>query len=434
VNMPQTAIVCGGGIGGLAAALALHKAGLTVQVYERAPELIEIGAGINMLPAGASVLDMLGMSDRLQSDSGADAVLTSELRYLGTKGTEILKEPRGRFAGFNSPQYSISRATMHKQLLYAVQERIGMDSCHLDHCFERFTQTDDQVTAYFTRSDGTEVCAKADVMIGADGLRSAVRNQIYPGEEARFTGWRIYRGVVELDASLLNGSTMLTTGSGKMAWVFYPISATHAKNGKIKLNWGANCNDEVLPESIRGRPGPEEWNRAANKEEFAPLVKDWSFGEGIWSDPSISYSSIIEATPAENISCYCLFDRDPVAKWTFGRVTLLGDAAHPLLPFGSQGGGQAMLDVQALFDAFSTTDGPAALLAYEQSRVKIAEKVVLKNREMGPTKLLRMLDDECGNKSKAEQDAWVASHAEELRQFSAGYQAMTGNKKVASKL
>merc|ERR1711935_1299563 len=101
-----------------------------------------------------------------------------------------------------------------------------------------------------------------------------------------------------------------------------------------------------------------------------------------------------EATPAENISCYCLFDRDPVSQWTYGRVTLLGDAAHPLLPFGSQGGGQAMLDVQALYDAFkNATDGPAALMEYEKSRVAIAAKVVMNNRQMGPTKLLKMLDD-----------------------------------------
>jgi len=270
-------------------------------------------------------------------------------------------------------------------------------------------------------------------MLGCDGLRSNVRAQLYPQETARFTGWRIYRGVVELDALLGNGSTMLTSGSGNCAWVFYPISSTRSKEGKILLNWGANCNDAALPEHIRGAPGAEEWNRKADPSEFSHIVKDWKFQEGVWSDPNITYSSIIEATDPKNITCYALFDRDPVKKWTFGRVSLLGDAAHPLLPFGSQGGGQAMLDVQAIYDAFSGgTDAKTALLAYEAARVDIAEKVVMNNRQMGPTKLLKMLDDAVGDKSVAEQEAWVASQAEELKKFSVGYQAMTGNKKVKS--
>jgi len=425
------ALVAGGGIGGLAAALALHKAGIAVKVFEKASVLAEVGAGINLLPGGAQVLHDLGLEELLQStepDGGA-GIQTTELVYGAPSGTVVLREARGKAAGFAAPQYSIHRAWLHRALLNACEERIGKENIHCGHALSSFEQDAAGVTAHFDVAKGSgQASFKGAILIGADGIRSQVRAQLFPGERASFTGWRIYRGVLEIDSQIYDGRTMLLLGTGQVTSVLYPVCERRRRDGKTLLNWGINCADAVLAPELRGEPGEESWSRRVPKTEFKHLIDDWVFPKGCFPDAGTTYSQIVAATPADQITCYALFDRDPISTWTVGRVTLLGDAAHPLLPFGSQGAGQAMLDVAALYNALSSCGGdlPAALKAYEGARVEQAAKVVLSNRNMGPTKLLHMFDDAVGTRDLAAQERWVAENNEMLVKFSQGYLGMTG--------
>lgn len=433
-NREQVALVVGGGIGGLAAALALHKAGVAVRVFEQASELSEIGAGINLLPGGVEVLHDLGMEEALQStgpDGGA-GVQTSELVYCAPKGTVILSEKRGLAAGEKVPQYSIHRGWLHRALLCAVEKRIGEGNVFVGHRFAELKQDADAVVATFdVREKGSKTIThqasfKGDILIGADGIRSAVRAQLLPGEEARYTGWRIYRGVVEVDSQIYDGKSMLLYGTGSAASVLYPICERRRQQGKTLLNWGINCHESILAPELQGRPGEESWTRRVPKSEVRHIVDGWVFPQSCF--PGWDFGRVIDETPEEVVTCYALFDRDPVEQWTFGRVTLLGDSAHPLLPFGSQGAGQAMLDVAALSRVLEDygRDLPAALAAYNDARTRPSAKVVLTNRAMGPTKLLKMFEDAVGDKDASEQVAWVASHQQEIVSFSKNYQSITG--------
>jgi len=323
-------------------------------------------------------------------------------------------------------------------LLREVEKRIGSKNLHCGHRFARLEQTSDSVTAHFDipKSESEPHAGlftgtasyKGDIMIGADGLKSRVRAHLFPGEKAQFTGWRIYRGVTEIDTQFYDGKSMLLYGSGTAAAVLYPICERRRQSGKTLLNWGLNCHDSALHPSLRGEPGEESWTRRVSKDEFAHIVDGWVFPEKCFPDPSMDFTRIMKETPAESVSCYALFDRDPESTWTVGRVTLLGDAAHPLLPFGSQGAGQALLDVAALYTAMSRnkSDLQAGLKEYEQARTNPAGQVVLTNRKMGPTRLLKMFEDAVGEKDASEQAKWVAENQQRIVDFSKNYQNLCG--------
>lgn len=433
----QVALVVGGGIGGLAAALALHKEGFDVRVFEQAITLSEVGAGINLLPAGTAVLHSLGLEEALKEASVGDGVQTSELIYCAPKGTIVMREKRGLAAGNPTPQYSIHRGYLHRMLLKAVEERIGQGNIHSGHQFLDFTQNANSVVANFSVAQENErrceqYSGKATftgkLLVGADGIRSRVRAQMHPGEKANFTGWRIYRGVVEVDHQFCDGKTMLCYGSGKAVSVLYPISDTARKAGKTLLNWGLACNDEILAADLRGAPGEESWSRRVPKTEFRSLIENWVFPKETFVDANITFASLVDATADNGVSCYALFDRDPVPQWTSGRVTLLGDAAHPLLPFGSQGAGQAMLDVEALQAALCKAKGDvcSGLQQYAEARATAAGNVVLTNRQMGPTRVLRMFDDAVGHKDVEEQVQWVAEHSQQIKDCALNYHKLSG--------
>lgn len=437
---PQVALVAGGGIGGLTAALALHKAGLRVHVFEQAPAPAEVGAGINLLPGGVKVLHDLGLAEALRSTGveGGAGVETSELVYCAPSGTVILREKRGLAAGCDAPQYSIHRGWLHRMLLHAVHERLGRANVHCGHHLLDFAQDLEGVTANFAvaadkgeRFGGAasvRASYRGDILIGADGLKSKVRAQLYPSARAKFTGWRIYRGVVEVDTQFYDGKSMLLYGHSKAASVLYPVCERRRREGKTLLNWGINCQDEVLKPHLRGEPGVESWTRRVRREEFDHIVEGWTFPKGAFPDPGLDFSALIAQTPADSVTCYALFDRDPAARWTLGRVTLLGDAAHPLLPFGSQGAGQALLDVEALYGAVvaSPDDLPEALRSYEAARAAPAARVVLQNRRMGPTQLLKMFEDAVGGEAPEAQERWVREHEQDIVDFSRGYQGLSG--------
>ncbi len=369
-------IVIGAGIGGVAAALSLHAAGIDVDVYETVPELRPLGVGINLLPHAVRELTELGLAERI----AANAIPTARLMYANRFGQEIWSEPRGLAAGYRWPQYSIHRGALQMLLYEALRERIGDARIHLDR---EVVRVEEDGTAHFVSRSGVAFVERADLVVAADGIRSAVRAQFYPGEgEPRWNNRVLWRGQTEA-APYLGGATMVMAGHQNTKFVCYPISPQAAARGRSLVNWIAEL---LIPNAQAWRAG--DWNRKGDTADFLPSFADWHFG---WLDvPAI-------ITGASHIYEYPMLDRDPVERWTFGRVTLLGDAAHPMYPIGSNGASQAILDARYLALELSRGGIDAALAAYEDTRRPPTTKLVLINRANGPEQVMQTAHERAPN-------------------------------------
>ena len=373
-------LIVGGGIGGLTTALCLHRAGIEAVVYESTPALRELGVGINLLPHAVRELNTLG----LQPELAATAIETGALAYYTRYGRLIQSEPRGLRAGYRWPQFSIHRGRLLTILARAVRARLGSSSIRTGHRFAHFEQDDDGVTARFVDpATGTPVgSARGDALIGADGIHSSVRGLLYPGEgPPRFSGITMWRGIGE-QQPFLDGRTMAIAGNWHIRAVVYPISREAAGRGSSLINWVAEIRDESKTDWRW-----EEWDRQGRKADFVPPFGDWRFD---WLDvPRLFRESDV-------VFEFPMADRDPIARWSFGRVTLLGDAAHPMYPSGSNGAAQAILDAEALTRAIATrADIRDALSGYEAERLEPTAEVVLHNREFAAERVLRLVDERC---------------------------------------
>lgn len=369
--MTAAVLIMGGGIGGLATALCLHARGIRSQVFERAGALKPLGVGINLLPHAVSVLHELGLGQALAEE----AIQTSRLQYYNKLGQLIWSEPRGVAAGYPVPQYSIHRGTLHLLLYRTVLERLGRDSVRLGASFVSATQRAGEVTAHFQQAADVS----GELLIGADGIRSTVRTSFYPDEGApRFAGRLLWRASVA-GAPFLDGRTMIMAGHQDQKFVCYPISAVHARAGRALLNWVAEL--KVDGEA----PPPQDWNRQVGRERFAAHFARWRFD---WLDvPAL----IAAAAP---IYEFPLADREPLPRWSHERITLLGDAAHPMYPIGSNGASQAILDGHALAAALDGQGAvPAALQAYEAVRRPSTTAIVLANRANGPEQVMQLAEE-----------------------------------------
>ena len=370
-------IIAGAGIGGLSAALSLHKAGFDVYVYESAKEIKALGVGINLLPHAVRVLTNLG----LQKELSKVAVTTSELVYFNKFGQKIWQEPRGQFAGYKWPQYSIHRGTLQMIFLEAVKKELGEERVYTGYTLQHFENNDNGVEASFinkeTRAFITTV--QADVLIGADGIHSVVRKQFYPGEGApKFSGIILHRGITRAKP-FLSGSSMIMAGYPAQKFVAYPITPGLDENGDQLINWIADLkvDSENIPE--------QDWNRKADKQKLLSAFHSWKFD---WLDiPSFIRN-------AEAVYEFPMSDRDPLPKWSFDRITLLGDAAHPMYPIGSNGASQAILDAESLTHALQTNeDSFTALRQYESERLPATTNIVLQNRQMGPEQVMQIAEE-----------------------------------------
>ncbi len=374
-------IIIGGGIGGLTTAISLHKQGFAVEVYESVSELKPLGVGINLLPHSVRVLTNLGLQERLAQT----AVATKELVYFNKFGQRFWDEPRGMFAGYRWPQFSIHRGELQMLLLRAAEEIIGAEHIHLGHHLHSFAERDNQAIAKFVNKDTDEIRAEitGDLLIGAEGIHSVVRKQFYPNEgPPKFSGNVLYRGVT-LAQPFLTDASMAMIGYADKKMVVYPINPTPDKNGYQLINWVADLKAEDAQFSIR------DWNRQADKQKLLPQFENWQFD---WLNV---YDLIAQA---ENIYEFPMSDRDPLERWSFGRITLLGDAAHPMYPIGSNGASQAILDVEALTEALTATPDPiAALQQYESVRLPATAKVVLQNRQQGPDYIMQVMEERAPN-------------------------------------
>jgi len=251
-------IIAGAGIGGLTSALCLHEAGFDVQLYESAREIKPLGVGINLLPHAVRVLTHLGLQEQLNQI----AIATSELAYYSKHGKKIWEEPRGKFAGYNWPQFSLHRGTFQMLLLNQVKKRLGADKLKTGFFLQQAVNKNDSIEAHFSNKGSSEMgmVIEADALIAADGIHSALRKQFYPGEGApKFSGIILHRGTTKAKP-FLSGSSMIMAGSADKKFVAYPIQNFNDGTGDQLINWIADLRVSVEEDIM-----PQDWNRRADK-------------------------------------------------------------------------------------------------------------------------------------------------------------------------
>jgi 2-polyprenyl-6-methoxyphenol hydroxylase-like FAD-dependent oxidoreductase len=366
-------IIVGAGIGGLSLALSLHQAGIGVRVYEAVAELSPLGVGINLQPTAVRELTELGLGSEL-AEIG---ISTRQLSYFNKFGQLVWREPRGISAGYKWPQYSIHRGQLQMLLLRAARERIGSSNVRSGQRFVNLREKGARVTATFCDSFGATAVDEADVLVGADGIHSAVRFHLHPLEgEPRFAQQIMWRAAVEAEP-FLGGDTMIIAGHFHQRIIVYPIG--RAQGGCLLTNW-------ICQKSVTGpAPGREDWNRQTSPEEVLNEFGNWQF-------PWLDLPELIAHTA--QIYEFPLVDRDPIETWTRDRVTLIGDAAHPMHPIGSQAGSQAILDARTLTAALVRVADPVeALLHYDCERRPRMNDITLRNREFGPEAALQLVEE-----------------------------------------
>lgn len=392
--------IIGGGIGGLTAALYLNRAGFACDVYEAAPEIKALGVGINLFPHAVRRLYDLGLEAALDGVG----IRSQHFAFYTQHGQLIHQEPSGQRAGYKWPHISFHRADLHKVLLDAVLARLGPEHVHLGHHCKGFVQDEDGVTVEFAdpRDDMPLRTVKADAVIGCDGIHSAIRRQLYPHEgKPVYGGINMWRGVTR-GMPFLDGATVTRVGpisTGKL--VIYPIR-DHG-DGTQLINWVAEIRMAV--------DAPNDWHKAGRLEDFAHLYANWRFA---WLDiPDLLARS-------EIVLEYPMVDRDPIPRWSFSRVTLLGDAAHPMYPRGGNGGAQSIIDAEFLSECLQRFGAiPEALAAYEAERAPKTAEIVHMNRTRPPDHIIELTESRAGYKPfarledvlpKAELDAVLESY------------------------
>jgi 2-polyprenyl-6-methoxyphenol hydroxylase-like FAD-dependent oxidoreductase len=400
------AIVIGGGIAGLALSLAMRERGLDCRVYEAVLEVKELGVGITLLPHATRELALLGLEPRIRKV----AIENEESAFFNRHGQFIYKEPRGKLAGYPFAEYGIHRGKLHRILFEAALEASGADRVLTNHRCVRVDQDERGVMVHFVETSTGRALppVKGDIAIACDGINSTVRRQFYPEEKVAFAGINTWRGVTRRPP-ILGGRTYMRVGSietGKM--VIYPIVHDVDGSGNQLINWMA----EIRQPSV----SMNDWNRPGNLADFHALYADWRFD---WLDVADMIAK------ADMVLEYPMVDKDPVERWTFGRATLMGDAAHPMYPRGSNGAAQAIIDARTLAELLRTSGDPvAALRAYEAARLEATAKIVRTNREHPPDFINIKVDQLTGGKPFRHIDDVISQ--EELRSISDEYKKVAG--------
>jgi 2-polyprenyl-6-methoxyphenol hydroxylase-like FAD-dependent oxidoreductase len=405
-------IIVGAGIGGLTLGLALHAAGIPCRIFESAAEIRAVGVGINLLPHATAELAALGLQDALAQA----AIATEDATFFNRFGQLIYREPLGRAAGYAHPQFSIHRGDLQMVLVDAFRARAGSDRLITGHHCLSVEQDQAGVSVHFSDRPGGagRSSVRGRAAIACDGINSAIRKQFFPGEgEPRYSGVNMWRGVTRWKP-MLSGASMVRAGwlsHGKM--VIYPIRRASGADGLQLINWVAEIETPVYRK--------RDWNRPGSIDDFIGAFADWHFD---WLD----VPAFIRA--ADSVLEFPMVDQDPLPRWSFGLVTLLGDAAHPMVPRGSNGAGQAILDARALASALLENQDPvAALAAYQQQRLEATTRIVLTNRSNPPDAILREVYQRTHDQPFAAIGDVISQ--EELVALSEGYKRIAGYSKDA---
>jgi 2-polyprenyl-6-methoxyphenol hydroxylase-like FAD-dependent oxidoreductase len=405
----MTVLIAGGGIAGLTTALSLHQIGVECRVFESVDTIQSLGVGINLLPHAVRELTELGLQDRL----AATAIPTAELAYYSARGQLIWTEQRGLAAGYRWPQFSIHRGALQMILHDAACQRLGAEQILTGHHLDRWEPTPSGIRAHFIdrRTGASLGAADGALLIGADGIHSTLRQAMYPQEGPPiWNGAILWRGVTQCGLPFLTGRSMAIAGHEFQKFVAYPISREAEERGEPLINWIAER--KFRPDHQWRR---EDWNRPGNREEFLPQFTGWRFD---WLD----VPALIAA--AEGCYEFPMVDRDPLERWTFGRATLLGDAAHPMYPIGSNGASQAILDARVLAREIKARGPtPEALEAYEAERRPATARVVLANRKNGPEQVMQLVQQRAPEGFKRIEDVLSAA---ELEGTAATYKQIAG--------
>jgi 2-polyprenyl-6-methoxyphenol hydroxylase-like FAD-dependent oxidoreductase len=400
--MSQTAriAIVGGGICGLSLALNLHRHGIACTVYERASEIKELGVGITLLPHAMREFTALGLQDELLKVG----IENRESAFFNRFGQLIYKEPRGKFGGYPYPEVGIHRGKLHRILYDAAIARLGAGAILTDHECVGVDQDDRGATIRF--KDRASVTA--DVVIACDGINSALRKQFVPDDEIAFAGINTWRGITRRKP-ILDGRTYMRVGSivtGKI--VIYPIVDDIDGNGNQLINWMAEITQDTV--------GQNDWNKAGDLADFFDIYKDWKFD---WLDVAQMIRD------ADQILEYPMVDKDPIPRWTFDRVTLAGDAAHPMYPRGSNGAAQSAIDARTLADFLASSADPRdALTSYEAARREVTANVVRTNRAHPPDFINIKVEELTGDQPFDNLDKYITQ--DELRALSENYKKVAG--------
>jgi 2-polyprenyl-6-methoxyphenol hydroxylase-like FAD-dependent oxidoreductase len=401
-------VIVGAGICGLTLALALHQRGIGCRVYERVPALTDLGVGITLLPHGMREFSALGLGDALL----AAGIENSQSCFFNRFGQLIYREPRGKAAGYDHPEVGIHRGRLQMLLYRAVVERLGADRVVTGHQCVAVGQDAHRVEVRFVDSASglARPPAHGRIVVACDGIHSAIRTQFHPGDAIAFSGINTWRGVTRM-APILDGRSYLRIGSiltGKM--VIYPIvdDIDGDGSGRQLVNWLCEIQQDVSERN--------DWNKPGRLDDFYPRYAGWKFA---WLDAA----SMIRN--ADAILEYPMVDKDPLDRWTFGRVTLAGDAAHPMYPRGSNGSAQAAIDARTLADLLAASDDwPAALRAYEQQRLPPTTRVVRTNREFPPDFINIRVEQLVGDRPFDDLSRYITQ--DELRALSDDYKRVAG--------
>ena len=397
--------IVGGGIAGVSFALGLHKRGIDCDVFESVTDIKEIGVGITLLPHGMRELAALGVQDALES-AGIENL---ESVFYTQHGQYVYREARGRHAGYDLPEIGIHRGKLHRILFDAAVSRLGANKVHTGMRCTGFSQNADGVQIDFSNAHtGQPLSVKAQIAVACDGVNSVMRKQMHPQDALCFAGINTWRGVT-VHPPILTGKSYLRIGTvevGKM--VIYPIIDNVDGKGNQLINWVAELQ--------KPNAAMNDWNRPGDPAVCAEIFKDWKF----------DFLNVPELIlKAEKVFEYPMVDKDALPFWTQGRVTLMGDAAHPMYPRGSNGSAQALIDARTLAEQLSQHSNPHdALKAYEALRLAPTAKVVETNRNVPPDFIIMKAQELSGGKPFRHIDDLISQ--DELRQISDNYKTVAG--------